>query len=72
MAEPGRSGQTDDADSATFDRMGGPPTPLFPLFDYPEMLRRLGAKLESRRFFPLWQGGPILFQSLVGRVAGPG
>lgn len=44
-------------------------TPWFPLYDYPEMLGRLGVTVESRRFFPLWEGGPILFQSLAGRVA---
>jgi 2-polyprenyl-3-methyl-5-hydroxy-6-metoxy-1,4-benzoquinol methylase len=52
----------------SFTRLQGL-TPLFPLYDYPEMLGRLGVEVESRRFFPLWEGGPILFQSLAGRVS---
>lgn len=51
----------------SFTRLQGL-TPLFPLYDYPEMLGRLGVVVESRRFFSLWEGGPILFQSLAGRV----
>lgn len=42
---------------------------MFPLYDYPEMLGRPGVVVEWRRFFPLWEGGPILFQSLAGRVS---
>jgi hypothetical protein len=30
---------------------------------------RLAVMAESGRFFPLWEGGPGLFQSLAGRVS---
>ena len=41
-----------------------------PLYDYAPALRALDLRLEQRRGFPLWRGGPDLYEVLIARRPG--
>lgn len=49
-------------------------TPLYGVYDYPGLLAHAGLEIAVRRFFPLWEGGPVAYQMIgaVKRDDGPG
>jgi demethylmenaquinone methyltransferase/2-methoxy-6-polyprenyl-1,4-benzoquinol methylase len=40
-------------------------TPRYPVYDYPRLFAQAGLDIAIRHFFPLWEGGPVVYQMIT-------